>query len=398
MKNTVKTTTAVLAAIMAMSCTAVPAFAESTSEIPSDYTAYTDTDMMDGGSFNDGGWEINGSYIAMSKNPEAKAAFKKATEKLMGVDYQPIAVLGTQVVAGTNYAILVRSTVVYPGAQAEIKVMYIYEDLQGYAEVTGFQTIIGEQLDNGFTANSGKLSLGKNKTVRNAYRKAMKGLTGVSYSPAAYLGSQAAAGTNYMVLCRSQEVYPGAPYEWSLVTVNRDNKGKASLVDIEDLILGDYDDDMMYEDVDGTVIGDFDGTVFENDGVTMDSIASPWTEYATVDKAAKAAGVNFTAPKKIGQYEISDIQSMNGLVEVNYKFGENTICIRKGTGTGDISGDNNTYKNVSEKKINGNTVTIKSNGKGVSLAVWTDGKFSYAINADNAITVSSLEFVISKLG
>ena len=237
MKNTVKTTAAAMAAIMAMSCTAFSSSAIYTGE---------DVDYADGEmhimSMVAGGWEVSGEKnVSLSANPEAKAAFEKATEGLAGVNYQPIAVLGTQVVAGTNYAILVRSTVVYPDAQPEIKVMYIYEDLQGNCEITGFQTIIGEQLEGGFTANSGKLAIKSSKSVYTAYKKAMKGLTGVSYSPAAYLGSQVVAGTNYMVLCRSQVVYPGAPYEWSLVTVYKDLDGKVSLGDIETLELGNYD-------------------------------------------------------------------------------------------------------------------------------------------------------------
>ena len=54
----------------------------------------------------------------------------------------------------------------------------------------------------------------------------------------------------------------------------------------------------------------------------MVGIANPWQEYKTVSEAAKAAGVDLTAPDKIGKYEISFIQSMKGLVEVNYNNGK----------------------------------------------------------------------------
>lgn len=242
MKNTVKITAAAMAVIMAMSCTAIPAFADTTAETLSAEEAYTDMPIS-------GGWSVNeSSNVSLSKNPEAKAAFRKATAELVGVNYQAIALLGTQIVAGTNYAVLCRSTAVYPDAQPEIQIMYIYEDLEGNAEITGFQTIIGEQLAGGFTANGGKLAIKSNKSIYKTYKKAMKGLTGVSYAPAAYLGSQVVAGTNYMVLCRSQVVYPNAPYEWSLVTVNKDIEGKSSLVDIETLELGNYDSDDYNDD------------------------------------------------------------------------------------------------------------------------------------------------------
>ena len=374
MKKTLRTTAAILAVIAAMSCTTFASFAEATPDTVVEDT-FADEPLA-------GGWSVNAEKnISLSANKEAKAAFKKATAGLAGVDYQPIALLGTQVVAGMNYAVLCRSTVVYPGAQPEIKIMYIYEDLQGNAEITGFQTIIGEQLDGGFTANSGKLAIGKNKSVKKIYKKAMKGLTGVAYTPAAYLGSQVVAGTNYMVLCRSKAVYPGAPYKWSLVIVNKDLEGKASLVDIETLELGNMDDDSVNEENEDIMVG----------------IANPWSEYKTVAEAAKAAGVKFSAPDKLGEYTLTYIQAMKGLVDVRYTNGEDQICIRKGVGTDDISGDYNTYDNVREKKIGVYTVTLKGNGKGVNCAAWNDGKNSYSIYSDKELSVKTLKSIVAEI-
>lgn len=50
-----------------------------------------------------GGWEVNSSETAIDKNAEAKAAFEKALNGLVSADYVPLALLGTQVAAGTNY-------------------------------------------------------------------------------------------------------------------------------------------------------------------------------------------------------------------------------------------------------------------------------------------------------
>ena len=116
--------------------------------------------------------------------------------------------------------------------------MYVYEDLQGNAEIFGYQSIIGEQLMGGFTANKGKFGLSKNKNINKYYKAAMKKLVGVSYQPVAYLGSQIVAGKNYLILCRSKAVTPGAKYKYSLVKVYRDLQGKVSLGEIEELGLG----------------------------------------------------------------------------------------------------------------------------------------------------------------
>ena len=66
---------------------------------------------------------------------EAKAAFNKATEGFVGVDYVPVALLSTQTVAGTNYCILCEATVVYPGAEMHYAVVNVYESLEGNANI-----------------------------------------------------------------------------------------------------------------------------------------------------------------------------------------------------------------------------------------------------------------------
>ena len=61
---------------------------------------------------------------------EATAAFNKATEGFVGVDYVPVALLSTQTVAGTNYRILCEATTVYPGAEMHYAVVNVYESLE----------------------------------------------------------------------------------------------------------------------------------------------------------------------------------------------------------------------------------------------------------------------------
>ena len=66
---------------------------------------------------------------------ELKAVFDKGLEKLLGVQYVPIAYLGSQVVAGTNHAFLCQATVIYPDAQPKWVIVYLYQDLQGNVSV-----------------------------------------------------------------------------------------------------------------------------------------------------------------------------------------------------------------------------------------------------------------------
>ena len=62
--------------------------------------------------------------------------FNKAKEGLLGVDYEPFAYLGSQVVAGRNHCYLCRATVVYPNAEPHYVRVYVYEDLSGNCRIT----------------------------------------------------------------------------------------------------------------------------------------------------------------------------------------------------------------------------------------------------------------------
>lgn len=82
-----------------------------------------------------GGW-------AAAEDPtvteERSAVFEKALANLVGVDYTPVAYLGSQVVAGTNHCFLCQSRVVVPNAVPKYVLVFIYEDLKGNAEVMNF--------------------------------------------------------------------------------------------------------------------------------------------------------------------------------------------------------------------------------------------------------------------
>ena len=82
-----------------------------------------------------GGWE-NVPHETAELPADAQAAFDKAVEGLVGAVYVPVALLSTQVVAGTNYCILCQITPVAPNATPTWALVYIYADLDGNAEIT----------------------------------------------------------------------------------------------------------------------------------------------------------------------------------------------------------------------------------------------------------------------
>lgn len=69
---------------------------------------------------------------------DALKAFEKATKDLEGGTYEVIAVLGSQVVSGMNYAYLCKGATVPP----EYLLVTVYENLEGKAEITGTEELL----------------------------------------------------------------------------------------------------------------------------------------------------------------------------------------------------------------------------------------------------------------
>ena len=67
--------------------------------------------------------------------PEMQEIFDEATGQLIGVDYEAVELLETQIVNGTNYKFLAESRVVYPGAEKKTVIITIYRDLAGNVSV-----------------------------------------------------------------------------------------------------------------------------------------------------------------------------------------------------------------------------------------------------------------------
>ncbi|MBR6164793.1 MAG: hypothetical protein IKQ45_02560 [Clostridia bacterium] len=73
------------------------------------------------------------------------------------------------------------------------------------------------------------------------FDKGTETLTGVSYIPVAYLGSQVVAGTNHAFLCQAVTAYPGsletAP-AYAMVYLYEDLSGNVSILSIAEFDIG----------------------------------------------------------------------------------------------------------------------------------------------------------------
>ena len=79
-----------------------------------------------------GGWQATTDTTIDDK---AQAAFDAAYDEDDEMELEPIDLLATQIVSGTNYCFLCRSDAGY-------SLVYVYEDLQGDAQITSIQDIV----------------------------------------------------------------------------------------------------------------------------------------------------------------------------------------------------------------------------------------------------------------
>ena len=170
------------------------------------------------------------------------------------------------------------------------------------------------------------------------------------------------------------------------------------------------------------------GPASGTDAGTTDNveIPNPLTEQETLDDAAKAAGFSLTLPDSIEGYENRTIYTMDAggdkMIDVicasdpilgrdpatwgpDYSSDEEhtptevteEVRVRKAPGSEDISGDYNTYENIQTVKIGSADVTLKGNGDLIFVAVWTDGDYTYAVNASAGLSVSEISSLISAI-
>ena len=142
-----------------------------------------------------GGWTISEDAAITD---EARAAFEKAMEGFTGVGYEPVALIGTQVVSGTNYCILCEARVVYPDAVPYYALVYVYADLQGGAKILNIAI-----LDIGDIAETGELKAAEEAPAALMGSWSVDRESSVETEGALlHLASQVVNGTNHCVLCK----------------------------------------------------------------------------------------------------------------------------------------------------------------------------------------------------
>ena len=150
-----------------------------------------------------GSWQAAES---MTVTDELQKYFDEAISKIDGYSHEPVLLLGTQVVAGTNYCFLTVSTIQAHNAAKEMRLSYINVDPSGSATFLKDDILKlpgvgegGDKVGGWAYAESTEIMA----DIKKVMEKATETLTGAVYEPVAYIGSQVVAGTNHAILCKS---------------------------------------------------------------------------------------------------------------------------------------------------------------------------------------------------
>mgnify|MGYP003374893425 CR=1 FL=1 len=109
---------------------------------------------------------------------------------------------------------------------------------------------------------------------------------------------------------------------------------------------------------------------------------SPFQPCDTLDAAEEMAGFDLTLPKSADKLEAIE----NEMIQAFYGEDGTDMLIRKALGSKDISGDYNEYAQT--ETVDG--VTLKGADGQFSLAMWTDGDYTYSISVGSALSQTDM--------
>ena len=182
-----------------------------------------------------------------SLTEERLAIFEKGMAALLGVDYVPLAYLGSQVVAGTNHVFLVKGTMVVPARPVSYALVYLYEDLQGNVKLLNIADLPIVPQEDGTLALPEEGLMGGWAYVEDPaftdeeeakLEAALQNQVGASYAIVACVAEQVVAGLNRCLLVQVTPVVPNARPHYALAYVYTDLQGNSSLTQVIDLDIG----------------------------------------------------------------------------------------------------------------------------------------------------------------
>ena len=194
-----------------------------------------------------GAYNTNLVSFSLKDNLDAMNAFEAAFPNGYNyTHYEPIALLGTQVVSGTNYLYLCKSTWTDYQENVSFVLLQIYQDLSGKSEVIGsailFPTEESREEGEDYIDNTGSYLPENIPAIQNAFKEAVPDNENVSYIPLAYIGNHTQEGKpeEDVIFTAKKSKGKDAKTSYELLYIGSGKGGKAKLVKTEEVQFPDF--------------------------------------------------------------------------------------------------------------------------------------------------------------
>lgn len=194
-----------------------------------------------------GAYNTNLVSFSLKDNPDAMTAFEAAFPNGYNyTHYEPIALLGTQVVSGTNYLYLCKSTWTDYQENVSFVLLQIYQNLSGKSQVMGsailFPTEESREEGEDYIDNTGSYLPENIPAIQNAFEEAVPDDKNAYNIPLAYIGKHTQEGKpeEDVIFAAKDPRGTDTKISYELFYIAKDTDGKAKLVKTEDVMFPDF--------------------------------------------------------------------------------------------------------------------------------------------------------------
>ncbi len=162
-----------------------------------------------------GSWEV---HVVVDAMPQKVAtAIGALQEQLVGAEYTPIAYLGSQLVNGTNHAVLAEQ-VLTTGRDTKNIVLLIFNEKGMDCTLVNIERVVEGGYGEGGVEINVKADLPED--AKKAFDEALTEFVGSSIKPFAFLGSQVVKGIDYIFAAEVAPVVEDPKSKVAVVTIN----------------------------------------------------------------------------------------------------------------------------------------------------------------------------------
>lgn len=186
-----------------------------------------------------GSWKIEVNTNGMPQ--KVATAMGEINETLVGAEYTPIAYLGSQLVNGTNHAVLAEQTVL-TGHDSKNIVIIVFNEKPNdmHLTIVGIDRIVESGDGMGGVAVDVKTDIPAE--AKTAWDDAFTGFVGSKVEPIALVGTQVVNGINYIFVAELTAVTAESEEKVCVVTVN----DRLKTVDFTDILANRHEASLNY--------------------------------------------------------------------------------------------------------------------------------------------------------